>query len=66
MLILAYFSPEVILPVASIFAAGFGFLMMLGRAPFRLAAKGFRALTRKTAPAESRPGDPPSEGADPS
>lgn len=46
MWILAYFSPEVVLPMASILAAGFGFLMMLGRAPFRLAARGYRAVAR--------------------
>jgi hypothetical protein len=42
-MILAYFSPEVVLPVASVVTAVFGFIMMVGRAPFRAAARGFRA-----------------------
>lgn len=45
-MVLAYFTPEVALPVASVVAASFGFLMMIGRAPFRLAARGFRAVFR--------------------
>lgn len=43
-MLLAYFAPEVALPVASALAGVFGFLLMVGRAPFRLAAKGFRRL----------------------
>ena len=42
-MILAYFSPEVVLPVASVFAAALGFVMMVGRAPFRFAARGLRS-----------------------
>jgi hypothetical protein len=42
-MILAYFSPDVVLPVASVFAAAVGFVMMVGRAPFRLAVRGFRS-----------------------
>ena len=42
-MILAYFTPEVVLPVASIVAAAFGFLMMVGRLPFQVAARGLRA-----------------------
>ena len=43
-ILIAYFAPEVVLPVASVFAGLVGFLMMIGRAPFRLASKGFRSL----------------------
>lgn len=46
MALFAYFTPEVALPVASALAAAFGFLMMIGRAPFRLAARGLRAVFR--------------------
>ncbi len=45
-MILAYFTPEVALPVASFVAAAFGFLMMVGRAPFKFLARGFRAVFR--------------------
>jgi hypothetical protein len=42
----AYISPDVVLPVASALAAVMGFLLMIGRAPFRLAARGFRSAAR--------------------
>ena len=45
-IILAYVGPEVVLPLASAVAGVVGFLLMLGRAPFRLAAKGFRKVAR--------------------
>jgi hypothetical protein len=45
-MLFAYFSPEVVLPVASVLAAVSGFVMMVGRAPFRYAARGFRAACR--------------------
>jgi hypothetical protein len=45
-MLFAYFSPEVVLPVASVVAAAFGFIAMVGRAPFRLAARGFRSAAR--------------------
>jgi hypothetical protein len=45
-MLFAYFTPEVALPVASAVAAVFGFIMMVGRAPFRFAAKGLRAASR--------------------
>jgi hypothetical protein len=45
-MIFAYFSPEVALPVASALAAAVGFLMMVGRAPFRFAARGIRSGLR--------------------
>ena len=45
-MILAYFSPEVVLPVASVVTAVFGFVMMVGRAPFRVAARSLRACAR--------------------
>ncbi len=44
--ILAYVAPEVVLPLASAFAGVVGFLMILGRAPVRLAARGVRSITR--------------------
>lgn len=47
MLILAYFAPEVVLPLASVVAAAFGFIMMVGRAPFRLATRWLRAARKK-------------------
>ena len=43
-MVFAYFSPEVVLPVASVLAAVSGFVMMVGRAPFKYAARGFRAM----------------------
>ncbi len=43
-MLLAYFTPEVALPVASVVAGIFGFLVMIGRAPFRFAARSFRRL----------------------
>ncbi len=42
----AYMTPEVMLPVASALAAAVGFLLLVGRAPFRLAARSFRYLAR--------------------
>jgi hypothetical protein len=45
-MILAYFSPEVVLPVASVLAAVMGFIMMVGRAPIRFVARGFRTAAR--------------------
>ncbi len=42
-MLFAYFAPEVVLPIASVFAAAFGFVVMVGRAPFRYAARWFRA-----------------------
>jgi hypothetical protein len=42
-MIFAYFAPEVVLPMASVLAAGFGFIMMVGRAPFRILARSLRA-----------------------
>lgn len=44
-LIIAYVGPEVALPVVSALAGVVGFLLTVGRAPFRLAAKGFRKIT---------------------
>jgi hypothetical protein len=45
-MLLAYFAPEVTLPLASVVAAAFGFLVMLGRAPFQFAARVIRSLRR--------------------
>lgn len=44
-MVFAYFTPEVALPVASVVAAAFGFIMMVGRLPFQAASRGLRALT---------------------
>jgi len=41
-MIFAYFTPEVALPVASAVAAVFGFVMLVGRTPVRIAVRGFR------------------------
>ena len=43
MMIFAYVGPEVVLPMASVVAAAFGVVMMVGRAPFRLASRWLRA-----------------------
>jgi hypothetical protein len=43
--IFAYFSPDVTYPLASALAAVVGFLILVGRAPLRYAAKGFRYAT---------------------
>ena len=40
----AYVGPEVVLPMASVVAAAFGFVMMVGRAPFRIAGRWIRAV----------------------
>jgi hypothetical protein len=45
-MIFAYFAPEVVLPMASVLVAGFGFIMMVGRAPFRFVARSLRAGLR--------------------
>lgn len=42
----AYFAPDVILPVASALAGVAGFVMVVGRAPFRIAARGIRSVAR--------------------
>ena len=55
-MVLAYFTPEVALPVASVVAAAFGFLMMIGRAPFQFLARGLRAM-RKDPSSPSKPTD---------
>ena len=71
MMIFAYVGPEVVLPLASVVAAAFGFVMMVGRAPFRLAARWLRAartVGRKEVPGPGRrastsPSRPPDEAA---
>jgi hypothetical protein len=42
----AYMTPEVVLPMASAVAAAVGFILLVGRAPLRLAGKGFRFVAR--------------------
>jgi hypothetical protein len=42
----AYFTPEVTLPLASVLAAVFGFIMLVGRVPIQFAARCFRAAAR--------------------
>jgi hypothetical protein len=44
-MIFAYFSPEVTLPLATALAACVGFILLVGRAPLRVAAKAFRYAT---------------------
>jgi hypothetical protein len=39
----AYIGPDVALPLATMMAGVIGFILMVGRAPFRYAARGFRA-----------------------
>ena len=34
-MLFAYFTPDVAMPVATVLAAGVGFIMMVGRAPIR-------------------------------
>jgi hypothetical protein len=46
-MLFAYFSPDVTLPVASILAGAFGFILMVGRAPFRFVGRLFRGNSRK-------------------
>ena len=57
-----YFAPDVVLPMASALAGVVGFVMVVGRAPFRLAAggirsaaRGVRALARGGQPRATRP-----------
>lgn len=44
--LIAYFAPEVALPMASAVAAVVGFIMLVGRAPFRLAGRVIRSVAR--------------------
>jgi hypothetical protein len=46
-MVFAYFTPEVTLPVASALATVVGFVLMVGRAPFRFAARRLRAAMSK-------------------
>jgi hypothetical protein len=62
MMILAYFSPEVVLPLTSVVAAVFGVIVMIGGAPFRFAARAFRAAFGKK---EERPKEPTEAPPDP-
>jgi hypothetical protein len=45
-MLFAYFTPEVIMPVASVLAGAFGVILMVGRAPLRYAARGARWIAR--------------------
>jgi hypothetical protein len=60
-MLFAYFSPEVTLPVATALAGAFGFLLMIGKAPFRWAGRGIRALIRafKGTETQTPPATPP-------
>ncbi len=61
MMVLAYVGPEVVLPMASVVAAAFGFVMIVGRAPFRLTGRWIRAIKRggkKEGPAPDRRAKP--------
>jgi hypothetical protein len=44
---LAYFTPEVALPVASVLAATVGFFMLVGRGSIRIVARAFRQVMEK-------------------
>ena len=55
-MLLAYFTPEVVLPLTSVVAAVFGFAVMVGRAPFRLLARAARAVGRGCRAIFARPG----------
>jgi hypothetical protein len=46
-MLFAYISPDVVMPIASVVAAALGCVMMIGRAPFRLAARTWRYLVKK-------------------
>lgn len=46
-MLLAYFGPETVLPLASVLATVFGVIMMFGRASFRFALAPFRWLFKK-------------------
>jgi hypothetical protein len=57
-MIFAYFAPEVVMPMASALVVGFGFFMMVGRAPFRFAARTWRSGLRVMKKNKSRELDP--------
>jgi hypothetical protein len=46
----AYFGPEVQLPLISFIAAASGFLLMLGRAPFRMVKRWYAAVKGRSEP----------------
>ena len=56
MLIFAYFSPETLLPVTSIVAAGAGVVLMFGRNTFRLMARVCRRVLPRRGWVESAKG----------
>jgi hypothetical protein len=41
-MIFMYMTPEVVFPMVSAVAAAVGFILLVGRTPFRIAAHGFR------------------------
>jgi hypothetical protein len=45
--ILAYFTPETTLPVASALAAALGFVLLVARAPIRIAREGLRRVVKR-------------------
>lgn len=45
-MLFGYIGPEVVLPMASALAGVVGFVLMVGRAPFRFAAKVLRSLAK--------------------
>jgi hypothetical protein len=51
--ILAYFSPETLLPVTSAVATVAGVAMMVGRGSLRLVARGYRRALRRSGPARA-------------
>jgi hypothetical protein len=46
--IIAYFSPETLLPATSIIATALGFIMLVGRGSFRLLVHGWRLAKNRT------------------
>ena len=46
-MVLAYFTPDVALPVASLLAAAVGFVMMVGRAPIRFVTRTLAGLRER-------------------
>ncbi len=42
----AYFAPELTFPLASALVATIGFILLVGRAPLRIASRGLRLVAR--------------------
>ena len=46
-MLLAYFGPEMQLPLTSLLGAAFGFAMIFGREAIRVVVGGYRAIARR-------------------